>query len=99
MTTKQEFVDRLNAQLEEWKEDIEQLRLKAADAADDAQAKIHEEIAELKTKWDEGESKRQEMLHAADEKWDDLKEDAEEGWTKLTAFVKDSLDRVKGKFS
>ncbi|AFL74130.1 hypothetical protein [Thiocystis violascens] len=99
MMTKEEYVEKLKNQLDEWKVDLDNLRAKAADAADDVRESIEKEIAEIKLKWDEGEGKRQEMIDSADEKWDELKEDAEEGWAHLTGFVKDSLDRIKSKFS
>ncbi|WP_295405905.1 hypothetical protein [uncultured Thiocystis sp.] len=97
MMTKEEYLEKLKTQLDEWKADIEQLRLKAADATHDTKEGIEKEIAEIKAKWDEGEVKRQEMFDSADEKWDELKEEAEQGWAHLTCFVKESFDRIKTK--
>lgn len=99
MMTKEEYVEKLKNQLDEWKVDLEHLRVKAADATDDVRESIEQEIDELKLKWHEGEAKRQAMLDSADEKWDELKEDAEEKWAHLTGFVTESLDRIKSKFS
>ena len=99
MATKDEYIAKLKAQLDEWKEDIEHLGNKAADASEDVKAKIETQIAELKAKWDEGEGKRQEILAAADDKWEDMKDEAEERWSQITGFVKVQLDKIKSHFS
>jgi chromosome segregation ATPase len=98
MTTKDEYVAKLKAQLDEWQEDMERLKDKAEAASDDAKVKIHEQIAELRAKWDEGHAKRQELLDAADEKWDAIKDEAEEKWDELKVAVKDSIAKIKSHF-
>lgn len=99
MATKDEYIAKLKAQLDEWKEDMEQLGRKAVDASDDVKARIETQIDELKAKWDEGEGKRQEILAAADDKWEDLKDEAEERWGQISGFVKGQLDKIKSHFS
>jgi hypothetical protein len=99
MLTKEEYLAKLKAQLDEWQVDLEALGSKAADASDDAKAKIHEQIAELRAKWDEGHARREEIANAADEKWEEIKDEAEEKWEELKVGVRDSIEKVKSYFS
>lgn len=99
MHTKEEYLAKLKAQLDEWETDLAHLRDKAADASEDAKEALEEQMAELKTKWDHGAARRQEILDAADDKWDEIKDEAEEKWAEVKVGVKDSIDRIKSMFS
>jgi chromosome segregation ATPase len=99
MQTKDEYLAKLKAQLDEWEDDLAQLREKASDASDDVKAKLDEQIAHLKAKWEEGSSRREEIIDAADDKWEAIKDEAEEKWEELKVSVKDSIERVKSMFS
>jgi ElaB/YqjD/DUF883 family membrane-anchored ribosome-binding protein len=99
MTTKDEYVAKLKAQLDEWETDLAHLRDKAGQASDDVKENIEKQIAELKAKWDEGAARRQEILDAADDKWDAIKDEAEEKWAELKGGVNDLIGRVKSMFS
>jgi phage shock protein A len=99
MQTKDEYLAKLKAQLDEWETDLEHLREKAGEASEDAKEKLEEQMAELKAKWDEGAARRQEIIDAADDNWEELKDEAEEKWAELKLGVKDSIDRIKSMFS
>ncbi|WP_295456207.1 hypothetical protein [uncultured Thiodictyon sp.] len=99
MLTKEEYLAKMKAQLDEWQVDLEALGAKAGEVSDDAKAKVHEQIAELRAKWDEGHARREEITNAADEKWEELKDDAEVKWEEFKVGVKDSIERVKSYFS
>jgi hypothetical protein len=98
MTTKDEYLAKLKTQLDEWQADLEHLKTKADVATGEAKVKIHEQLAELREKWDEGHARREEILAAADEKWDDIKEEVEDKWGVLKAGMADSIDRIKAHF-
>ena len=99
MQTKEEYLAKLKAQLDEWQGDLEVLRGKAETATDDAKVKIHEQIAELRAKWDEGHARREEIKDAADDKWEEFKDEAEAKWEEFKVGAKDSFDKVKSYFS
>lgn len=99
MQTKDEYVAKLKAQLDEWESDLTQLRDKASDASDDVKEKVDHQIAELKLKWDELAVRRDRIADAADEKWESLKDEAEEKWAEVKVGVTDSIDRIKSMFS
>ena len=71
----------------------------AGEASDEAKAKIEEQIAHLKTQWDQGAAKRQEILDAADDKWEEIKDEAEAKWEEVKVGVKDTVERIKSYFA
>jgi chromosome segregation ATPase len=99
MQTKDEYMAKLKAQLDEWESDLAHLRDKASDASDDVKEKVDHQIAELKLKWDELAVRRDRIADAADDKWEALKDEAEEKWAEVKVGVKDSIDRIKSMFS
>ena len=99
MPTKDEYLAKLKAQLDEWESDLAHLRDKAGEVSEDARESVDEQIAALKAKWEEGAARRQEILEAADDKWETIKDEAEEKWAELKVGVKDSIDRIKSMFS
>ncbi len=99
MHTKDEYLAKLKAQLDEWETDLAHLRDKAADASEDVKEKLEEQMTELKTKWDEGAARRQHIQEAADDKWDEIRDEAEEKWAEVKVSVKDSIERIKSMFS
>ena len=99
MSTKDEYTAKLKAQLDEWEDDLADLRAIAAAASADVKDKIDLQIAELKVKWDEADARRRELLDAADDRWDDLEDAMEAKWADLKAGVKDGIERAKSLFS
>lgn len=95
MSTKDEYVARFKTQLTAWEGDLKVLQAKADSLTDDAKAELDEQITVLKGKWEEGQARLAEIAEAADDHWDDLKDEAEEKWTALTDGVKGSLDKLK----
>ncbi|WP_295393092.1 hypothetical protein [uncultured Thiodictyon sp.] len=99
MLTKEEYLAKMKAQLDEWQVDLEALGSKASEASEEAKVKVQEQITELRAKWDEGHARREEIKNEADEKWEELKDEAEVKWEELKVGVKDSIERVKSYFS
>lgn len=97
--TKEEYLAKLQAHLDEWKADLEALKVRAAEATGEAKAKLDEEIAELAPKWEQGKQKLEEYAASADDAWDDFKVEAEAKWDQLTASMKESVERIKSYFS
>jgi ElaB/YqjD/DUF883 family membrane-anchored ribosome-binding protein len=95
MTTKDEFLTRFKAQLAEWESELEGLQSKAGDVADDIKASYHEQIAELRGRWEEGQQRFEQLTDSADDVWDEFKQEAEEKWAALESGVKESIDRFK----
>ncbi len=97
--TKDQYLAEARAQLEEWEADLAQLRHKASEASDDVRVAVEQQIAELKAKWDQGAARRQEVLDAADDKWDAIKDEADGQWAELKTGAKNAIDRIKSHLS
>jgi len=94
MEEKSSYQQKVEAQLEEWKADLEVLKAKAKDVTVDLQAEYNEKIKELEPKIAEGKAKLAELVDTADDAWDDVKEGAESIWKQM----KETFNNVKEKF-
>lgn len=110
MATKEEYLEKLKAQLDSWEGEIAELEVKAKEATAELKTEIEEQIGSLRVKFREGEMKFDEMMSLSDEKWAELKEDAEEVVDKLVDEFKDDIeyatteakglvDKIKSLFS
>jgi predicted nucleic acid-binding Zn-ribbon protein len=96
MSTKDQYVEQRQAEMDKWNAEIEALEAKIKTAAGDAKAKLaHEEqINALRQKRDEAKAKLSEIRTAGDDRWEDLKDGLEHTWTS----IKDGFEKVAAKF-
>jgi uncharacterized coiled-coil DUF342 family protein len=94
MSTKDEYVEKLKAQLDEWSADIDELEVKANLAKAELSDKYAEQLAELKAKRDEATAKVAEVQDAAGDAWEELKKGGESIWETL----KTTISEAKSKF-
>ncbi|HOY69939.1 MAG TPA: hypothetical protein PL131_03955 [Methylotenera sp.] len=94
MSTKDEYVAKLKAQLDEWSTDIDELEVQANLAKAELKDKYAEQIAELKAKKTEAEGKVSELQDAAEEAWEEIKKGGESIWDTL----KTTFNEAKSKF-
>jgi predicted nucleic acid-binding Zn-ribbon protein len=99
MTGKNEFVEKLQAQIEEWKGEMKSLEDKAEGASDEVKAKCNEAMEALRCKCEEGESKLAEWKGKAEDVWEDFQKEAEESLTAFKTSVSDSIERIKSFFA
>ena len=92
MSTKDQYVEKGQAEIDKWNTEIENLEAKITA---DAKTKLeHEEhIAALRQKRDEAKAKLAEIQAAGDDTWEDLKDGLESVWTS----IKDGFEKVKSK--
>ncbi len=83
MTKREEYVEKLKAQLDVWNADIEKLEAKARVASAETRTKIEEQVATLKGHRDEAAAKFDTLREATEEKWEELKAATEVAWAKL----------------
>jgi predicted nucleic acid-binding Zn-ribbon protein len=97
MSTKEEYLAKLKTQLDSWQVEVEALEAKASEAMDDIRPEIDEQIANLRVKFAEGESKFNELADATEEAWDELKVEAEATYNKLVGeFQEDVQEAIAG---
>ncbi len=73
MDKKDAYVEKLKAQLDLWKADIDKLEAKAKKATAEARVKYEERIDELRSKWDNTMDKLMDIENIDEYEWEDLK--------------------------
>ena len=84
MSLKEEYQNKIEAQLNEWKAEIEKLKAKADQAEAETKIKLYEQIEGLRVK-----------QQAAHDKLDSLKAVGENAWEELKAGVESTFDELK----
>jgi DNA repair exonuclease SbcCD ATPase subunit len=96
MSTKEQYVKKRQAEVDQWNAEIEGLEAKIKEATDDAEAKsIHEEqMKALHQHRDEARAKLAEIQAAHEDRWEELKDGLEHTW----ASMKDGFEKITAKF-
>jgi chromosome segregation ATPase len=87
MSKQHEFIARMKSQLDEWTAELRALESKAENAQAGARDKYRQASKELHAKRVEAETKLEEIRHAGEETWGDLKEEVERSWAAFKAGV------------
>ena len=96
MNEKQLYQQKRQAQLDEWKAEIDKVKAKASGASTDVQLQLNQQIKVLEGKIAEGKAKLAEIAGASDEAWESLKEGAESAWASLKAGFNEAASKFKG---
>ena len=92
---REEYIDKLAAQLKEWSAKIDEVESKAHAAKDDAKAEYENQIRQLKDKRAVATVKLQELKSSSAEAWDTLKAGAETAWAELKSAVTAAKEKFK----
>jgi len=95
MKNREEYIDKLAAQLKEWPVKIDELESKAHAAKADVETGYENQIRQLKDKWDTATQKLQELKGASTDAWETLKTGAETAWADLKNAVTAAKERFK----
>ena len=94
MDKKEEYREKLEAQLKEWKTKIETLEVRGAKFTAETKTDLMREIEELRLKKGIVKDKWNELQKAGGDSWDTMKEGVEKG----AADLKSALERVLSRF-
>jgi chromosome segregation ATPase len=94
MTTREAYVARLKAQLDELNADLDALEDEARKASADAKVQYERQIRELRQKAQRSQQTLTKIRQANENAWDDLKGGAGTAWTML----KESFSAAKSEF-
>ena len=83
MTKRNEYLDKIKAQLEEWEYDINRLEARLDDAQDEAKVKLDKTINDLKARQKDMQGRLKQLENAAEEAWTDVKDGLELAWDSL----------------
>lgn len=97
MGLKEEYKKKLQAQLDEMKQEIDKLQAKADKAEADIKIQYYNAINEIKKKQVIAEKKLQELSQAKEGAWEELKVGVEKSWKNLSDAVKSAVERFKRK--
>jgi uncharacterized protein YlxW (UPF0749 family) len=95
MGMKEAYQKKLQAQLDEWNAEIEQLKAKADKAEAESQLEYYKKIEELRTLQDDARTRLSELEQAGDEAWQDLKAGLDNAWDSLSNAMRSAKERFK----
>ncbi|MGB5300373.1 MAG: hypothetical protein WBN48_16765 [Thiogranum sp.] len=95
MSDKEVYLQKMRAQLDEWKADVYKLKAKASSASADVRLERNRQIEVLEIKIEEGKTKLSELSRAGEDAWESLKEGVESAWDSLKSAVSDAAGKFK----
>jgi chromosome segregation ATPase len=95
MNEKELYRRKRQAQLDEWKADVDKLKARASGASADAQLELNAQIKALKAKIDEGKAKLSALAAAGEDSWETLKDGVESAWGSLKSAMSEATARFK----
>lgn len=96
MSDRELYQQKLQAQLDEWKAELDKLKAKVAGASADAQLKMNQQVALLESKIDEGKTKLSELAEASSDAWASVKNGVESAWESMRSAFSDAASKFKG---
>jgi G:T/U-mismatch repair DNA glycosylase len=95
MNDKDLYKQKLQAQLNEWKAELERLKAQAVGASADAQLEMHKLADELEGKLQAAKTQLAALSEAGEGTWDSMKSGLEHAWISVKTSVRDGLSRFK----
>lgn len=93
MSSRNEYLEKFKAKLDEWNADIDTLETKAQESQAEAQAEYHKQVETLRKMRDDAQKQYNEMQNAATDAWDALAEGTEKAWTAWADAFSDARSR------
>jgi uncharacterized coiled-coil DUF342 family protein len=95
MSSRDEYIRKMQAKLEEWNAEIDKLTAKADEVTEDVRKEYREQIESLKTKQSAARQKIEELQQAGESAWGDLKSGIELAWTAMGEAIDSARSRFK----
>ena len=95
MNEKELYQQKKQAQLDEWKAEIDKLKAKASGASADAQIKLNKQIEALEGKIEEGKAKLAEIAEAGEDAWESIKDGVESAWDSMRSAFSEAVEKFK----
>ena len=95
MNRKQAYEQKLDAQLDEWKADIDKLSARASQAEGEAQIQLNETVEKLQAQQQIAQHKLEKFRDAGDEALDDLKSGLDIAWKNLGKAIDSATSRFQ----
>lgn len=95
MNDKELYHQKKQAQLDEWRAELNKLKAKAARASAESQIEMNKHIRTLSTMLDDNTSTLSEFSKASGEAWDSVKMGVDTAWEALKASFGDAKNKYK----
>ena len=95
MNEKELYQQKKQAQLDEWKAEVDKLKAKASGVSADAQLELNKEIEALEGKIEEGKTKLAEIANASEDAWESIKDGVEFAWDSMKSAFSDVAAKFK----
>lgn len=94
MSSRDEYIRKMQAKLEEWNAEIDTLTAKADEVTADVKNEYNEQIESLKARQAAARQKIEELQQAGESAWEDLKSGVELAWT----AIGEAIDSARSRF-
>lgn len=95
MSAKEAYVEKVQAQLDQWNADLKKLKAKADEAEADAKIQIQNEIEKVEAKQAETREQLQKLRSASDDAFEDMKAGFESAWGSMSKAMTDAMNRFR----
>jgi chromosome segregation ATPase len=95
VVTKEAYLEKMKAKLDEWNAEIDKLKAKAAQSKADLKLEIDKRVEDLEAHRQEITNKMQQMRQASESAWVDLKGGVQRAWEHLDEAVKSASAKFK----
>ena len=95
MSDKELYQQKKQAQLDEWKAEVDKLKAKASGASADVQLDVNKQIRVLERNLEEGKAKLSEIAEASEGAWESIKDGVESAWDSLKSAAADAASKFK----
>jgi uncharacterized coiled-coil DUF342 family protein len=85
MSTRDAYVQKLKAQIDDWNADITKLEAKAGQAAADAKIKYEQSLDSLRAERDQVSEKLEQIQESSEDAWEEFQGSAEDLWDRTKA--------------
>lgn len=95
MSDKDDYVQKMQAHLQEWMAEVDRFKATAAKAGADSQQEMERQIQALEGKINEGQAKLAELRDTSEEAWKDVKGGLDSAWEDLKTGFSDAAAKFK----
>ncbi len=95
MSSRDEYIRKMQAKLDEWNAEIDTLAAKGSEVTADVKKEYHAQIESLKAKQVVARQKIEELQQAGESAWGDLKSGADLAWTAIGEAIDSARSRFK----
>jgi GTP-binding protein EngB required for normal cell division len=93
--SREHYQEQIESKLNEWGEEIEQIRKKADKLGEDAKEKYKEQIEELRARQETARNKLEDLKRTGGEAWEDFRSGAEAALDELKKGVEGAVAKLK----